>query len=42
MEVPGSVCAMGAAIALVIALLSGFPLARRAGRVDIASALSKR
>jgi putative ABC transport system permease protein len=42
MEVPGSVYAMGAAIALVIALLSGFPLARRAGRVDIASALSKR
>jgi putative ABC transport system permease protein len=42
MPVPGSVYAMGAVVALLIALLSGLPLARRAGRVDIAAALSRR
>jgi putative ABC transport system permease protein len=42
MQVPVSVYALGAAIALIIALVSGVPLARRAGRVDIAAALAKR
>jgi putative ABC transport system permease protein len=42
MQVPGSVYAAGAIFALLLALVSGVPLARRAGRVDIAAALAKR
>lgn len=42
MHVPGSVFVGGTLVALIVALVSGLPLARKAGRLDIATALSGR
>jgi putative ABC transport system permease protein len=42
MHVPGSVFLTGAVLALIMAVASGLPLARRARRLDIAAALSGR
>jgi putative ABC transport system permease protein len=42
MHVPHSVFAAGAAVALIVAAISGVPVARKARRLDIASALSGR
>jgi putative ABC transport system permease protein len=42
MHVPGSVFGAGAVIAILVALISGVPLARKAHGLDIASALSGR
>lgn len=42
MRVPGSVFGAGTVVALIVALVSGLPLARKARRLDIATALSGR
>jgi putative ABC transport system permease protein len=42
MHVPGSVFGAGAVVAILVALISGVPLARKARGLDIASALSGR